>query len=113
MALRYVRNAARAVVVAELNAAEPAVVTNRRITDSMKSMMGIPEEKIREFCAAQEPPMYLEVPTQFSIPLADLIPSEEATRGKKAANIFEFGTEEDAEDDDEEETVDATGVTAV
>jgi hypothetical protein len=105
LALRYVRNAARAIVVAELNSAEPAVVTNRRITDSMKTMMNIPEDTIRAFCAAQDPPMYLDIPTEFSIPLKDLIPSEEATRGKKAANIFEFGSEDEPEEDEDEEEV--------
>ena len=114
LALKYVRNAARAIVVAELNAAEPAVVTNRRITDSMKTMMGISEEQIKNFCAAQDPPMYLEIPSEFSIPLADLIPAEEGGRGKKAANPFEFESEgADDDDDDDDVAVTATeGTTA-
>lgn len=98
LALRYIRTSARGIVVAELNSAEPAVVSNRQMVNAMCKFMNQPTEVGAAF--AKENNMLLEVPSTFDIPLGDLIPDSEGGRGKKAADIFSY---EGSEDDEETE----------
>ena len=102
LALRYIRNAARAQVVAGLNEAEPAVVNNQRMAAAMLTKLKSSPEEVKEFFA--ETGMPLEVPTSFEIPLVSLIPGDSG-RGKKASDIFSF---ESADTDNDDEAEDAT-----
>jgi len=103
-ALRYLRGAARAFVVAEVNQAEPAALKNIELTQNMKQFLKASDEDIAAF--AKQSGMVLEVPTTFNIPLGELIPEEGSGRGKKAADIFSMDSAEP--DDDEDDVVDTT-----
>lgn len=99
LALRQLRASARSQVQQELTKAEPAIVTNKRLLDGLiANNMGSPETA-RDFIIKTMGGV-LEMPSQFEIPLSDLLPGE-SSRGRKAADLFSL-TEEEEEDTSEE-----------
>lgn len=100
LAERYLRSAARSYVLGKMSEIEPSIAYNIAMYTEMKNTPGFPAEAVEAFFKKQG--LNLEVPTSFEVPLAELIPSADSKRGKKAADIFSASTEED--DDDEAET---------
>lgn len=96
LAERQLRASARAYVLGNLQTVEPEIATYRGMFKAMlESGLGN-EETVTAFFKAQN--FNLDVPTEFVIPIADLIPDGTSGRGKKAANIFSFeGDEAEAE----------------
>jgi hypothetical protein len=102
LATRYLRTTARNFVMGKLNEAEPAIVQNQNMKKALlASGMATSEEQVAEFFKAMGQP--LEIPSEFEIPVAELVPDSESGRGKKAADIFSF----EAEDDEGEDEVEA------
>lgn len=99
LALRQLRTGVRAIVVANLNAAEPEVVNNKKMAERMIAKFKMSAQEAAEFFAESGAP--LEIPTEFRVPIADLMP-EESGRGKKAGNIFELEADDDTEEEEEE-----------
>lgn len=98
LALRQLRNSARTYMVAKLNEAEPAIVVNQQMKDALIKSGMADEEKANAFFASLGKP--LEIPSNFEIPIAELMPSESG-RGKKAADIFVLDEVEEDEDETE------------
>lgn len=98
LAVRYLRSGARAFVLQKLNEAEPAIVVNQEMKARLIESGMATEETANAFFASMNKP--LEIPTEFEIPITDLLPSESG-RGKKAADIFAKEEVEDDDDDDE------------
>lgn len=96
LAIRQLRNSARNYCVGELNAAEPGVLVTNNLIAALRST-GAQEDQISAFLnnlKATGQPVYTSVPSEFQIPITELLPSESG-RGREAANIFEFGGEEE------------------
>jgi hypothetical protein len=106
LAEKYIKTVARNTVLGKLNEVEPAILISQKIKADMIEA-GMPVEGIEAFFKMKDYP--LEVPSTFEIPIASLIPSEENTRGRKAADVFSFESSED-EDDDEADDVEAEEV---
>lgn len=102
LAERQLRALARAYVLGTLQSVEPEIDTYRKMFEAMKAQMGVPEETVVAFFKNQR--FNLEVPTEFEIEIAELIPDGTSGRGKKAADIFSFEGEE-AESEAAETTV--------
>lgn len=88
LAVRYLRTAARNFVMGKLNEAEPAIVSNQKMKAAMIASGLGNEEQAKAFFKNLDMP--LEIPTEFDIPIADLVPDSEGGRGKKAADIFSY-----------------------
>lgn len=100
LAIRYLRTAARNFVLGKLNEAEPAISTNQVLrTNMITAGLGTPET-VDQFFKLQG--LVLEIPSEFTIPISELIPDSEGGRGKKAADIFSF---EDKEEESGEQEV--------
>lgn len=96
---RYLRTAARSAVLGKLNEIEPAIAGHKEMYDSMKQA-GFDPAMVEAFFKAKN--LNLEVPTTFEIPIVDLLPDEDSTRGKKAADVFTFESTDEVEDSTEE-----------
>jgi hypothetical protein len=97
LALRQLRMGARSYVQAQLQAAEPAVVTAKKMFEKMvESGLGS-QDQAKAFFESMG--MNLEIPTVFKIKLSDILPDEGSTRGKKAADIFSAEVEKDEEEE--------------
>lgn len=99
LALRQIRSSARSAALANLNEVEPSIAANIQMRDGLIAV-GLDEDKIAKFFELRN--ANFSVPTQFEIPLSSLVPSEDTTRGKKAADVFSFGETEEADDDDDD-----------
>lgn len=99
LALRQLRNSARAYMVGKLNEAEPAVVVNQQMKEALIASGMADEDKANAFFASLGKP--LTIPSEFNIPIADLMPSESG-RGKKAADIFSLDEVEEEDEDSAE-----------
>lgn len=103
LALRQLRAAARGFVVQKLVEAEPAIMIARAFRDRMINAK-FPEEMINAFFnQPDKEPMPLELPTEFHIPIAELIPGE-STRGRKSGDLFSLDVVEGDADGDNDET---------
>lgn len=99
LAVKYLRNSARGFCVQKLNEAEPAIVVNQTMKAAMINGGLANEEQATAFFASMNMP--LSIPSQFEIPLSELVPDGESGRGKKAADLFAFGETEEEEDEEE------------
>ena len=94
----YLKSKARNYVQAQLNAAEPAIAANITMKENMvKAGLGTAEQVDAFFKASS---LITAVPTNFEIPLTDLVPENESGRGRKAVSVFST----EPEDDDAAET---------
>ena len=99
LAIKQLRGSARNYCVQKLNEAEPAIVVNQTLMANMIKAGITDAETAQNFFT--ESGMPLTIPSEFEIPLSELLPGE-STRGKKAGDIFSFESEEDNDEGDDE-----------
>lgn len=86
---RALRTSARANVLGTLQGIEPAILANKAMREKMLAAFGN-EEMVDAFMKSQE--MYLDIPSEFDVPIAKLIPDGDPV------DPFTFGESDEDEE---------------